>query len=163
MRKKVVIGFIAALLIVSCLMTSCSGDSSKATVDQASPVTETVKETTVIIETVAGGGTVEKDSEGNKITKDDKGAVIAVEDKEGNSLVVSEYLKTHSYVEYSVAPDKSTDNPSNTHPDSGKDKSSTSGSEGSTSSAGDNDSEGEVPVIIATLPDDDELKNVPDL
>lgn len=163
MNNKVLICLVAAMLIVSCLISACASDSSKATVDQSTPVSESVKETTVIIETIAGGGTVEKDSEGNKITKDEKGAVIAVEDKEGNSLVVSEYLKTHSYVEYSGSTVKSTDNPSNTHPDSGKDKSGTSGSEGSTSSVGDNDSEGEVPVIIATLPDDDELKNVPDL
>ena len=159
MKNKAVIGSVAAVIALSCMMSACSGGSDKATHDSAS-----VHETTVIIETTADGGTIEKDAEDNKITKDKKGKVIAVEDKDGNTLVVTEYLTTHSWVEYSGAKDKSSDNSSDSNKGTDKDKSGSgnSGNNG-TSSRADSDSEGEVPVVIATLPDDDQLKDVPDL
>lgn len=177
MKYKVIIGLVAALIAVSCLISACSGGSDKATPDSAS-----VQETTVIIETTADGGTIEQDPEGNKITKDDKGNILSVEDKDGKTVDVETYIITHSW----VVNNSSTGSSGGLGKSSGSGGSSSSGQSevsGSVDGSGESSSSGSdsgsssisgssdrddtveesIPVIIATIPDDENLEKLPDL
>ena len=167
--KRMIIAFLAVLILSSCVLSACGGNKTDSTPDQASVDQKVISETTVILETTAEGGTVEQDKEGNKITKDKEGKILSIEDKNGNPVDVKEYLTTHTLAENSVISDGS-DNTA----DSGKSgKSSLSGSEGSKLSGNNVNSnssdpksdqaEGEIPVIIATIPDDENLSELPDL
>lgn len=145
MKTKIIALLIVSALMVAVLLSACGEKPG-----EAPPDTSVITETTVVLETTADGGTVEKDSEGNKITKDKDGKVIAVEDKDGNTIEVTEYLKTHSWVEGNL----------NGSGNSGN---------GSTSSAPDSTNadgevlEGDLPVIIATVPDVEDQEVIPDV
>ena len=165
MKTKLMALLIAAALVVSVWLAAC-GENGDATKDEA-PIGDTpvVKETTVVLETTADGGTVEQDAEGNKITKDKDGKVIRVEDKSGNELDVTEYLTTHSWVEGSGSDTSdasggesgsSKNNGSNSN--SNENASVGTGKSGETFSSGSQEEkvEEEIPVVIATIPDDDE-------
>ena len=141
------------------------------------------RETTAILSTTAEGGTIEQDSDGYKITRDNSGKVVKVEDKNGNPVSVETYLITHTWVENpgsvggrsdsSTADSNSADgngnnsDTENNAADGSKNssKDSASGDDKDTEKSNDNvqptDANGEpieesIPVIIATLPDDDD-------
>ena len=156
------------LIVCSILFTACGEKKSESTKDESSP-----DETTVVLETTSDGGTIEQDSEENKITKDKDGKVIYVEDKDGNPIDVTEYLSTHSWVE-------SNDDSSSGSGSSGGGSGSSGG--GSDSSGGESDSSGggsggsksssdlndttieeSIPVVVVTIPDDDDVNNLPEL
>ena len=166
---------LCVLLIGSILFTACGKKKSESTKDEAAP-----GETTVVLETTSDGGTIEQDAEGNKITKDEKGNVLSVEDKDGKPVDVERYISTHTWV---VNNDSS-----GTSGGSGK----SAGSDGSTSSgrsdgsgisgdsggissfgkgSGSSDSgssdrkeiiEESIPVVVATIPDEDDMEKLPD-
>lgn len=174
MRSKHLI-VITILVVVMMLLSACGEKETKTTVDEAKPA-----ETTVVLETTSEGGTVEQDSEGNKITKDSEGKVTKVEDKDGNPVDVNEYLSTHTWVENpsSKKPDldsssnssaSDNSNPSNKSSSSAKTGNPSSNGSGSPENNGgqnstnsQDDEEGEIPVVIATLPDDDDMIELPD-
>nr|WP_316624252.1 lipoprotein [uncultured Ruminococcus sp.] len=161
--KRMIIAFLAVLILSSCVLSACGGNKTDSTPDQASVDQKVISETTVILETTAEGGTVEQDKEGNKITKDKEGKILSIEDKNGNPIDVAEYLTTHTLAENSVISDGS-DNTA----DSGKSGKSSSGASAESgdkrkSESKDVDTEGEVPVVIATIPSDEELAELPDL
>lgn len=131
--------------MIAVLFSACGEKSG-----EAPPDVSVITETTVVLETTADGGTIEQDSEGNKITKDKDGKVIAVEDKDGNPIEVTEYLKTHSWVE------------GNSGGSGGSGNGGTSSAPDSTNADGEL-IEGDIPVIIATIPDGDDLEVLPDL
>ena len=131
-----------AILMIAALFSACGEKQNAASPDEAA-----ITETTVVLETTADGGTIEQDSEGNKITKDENGKVVSVEDKDGNPIDVTEYLTTHTWVELNGD--------------------SSGGSNGSDSSDGSGDSnddnvEESIPVVIATIPDEDDTVELPD-
>ena len=106
MKLKNIVPIFAALLIMIGVLSACGEEKKEETSSKTdSQVTTTVstseipKETTVVLETTPDGGTVEKDSEGNKITKAPDGTVIAVEDENGTPVDVEEYVSTHSWVQ----------------------------------------------------------------
>ena len=155
------------MILVSVVLTACGDKSTGSTNDESAPA-----ETTFVLETTAQGGTIEQDSEGNQITKDNEGKVVSVKDKNGNDVNVTEYLETHSWVEGS---DSGNNNGSGADSVSGKSGSSktdkSGGSQGSSSGKKDNASSGnsddnvaeeEIPVVIATIPDEDTLETLPD-
>lgn len=149
---KKILAILMTVLVMAALLCACGEKSGEATPDEAAKI-----ETTVVLETTADGGTVEKDPEGNIVTKDQDGNVTAVEDKDGNPLDVKEYLETHSYVQGSGS---SSDSSGSSSGSSGS--SDSSGKSGDSSDSQD-ETEGEIPVIIATIPDDEDLIELPDL
>ena len=185
MKNKYLALILAALMILSVLLTACGEDSSDALKDgkkanETTTVSETtaVSETTVVLETTSEGGTVEKDSEGNKITKDKDGNITHVEDKEGNTIEITEYITTHTWIVTSLS--------ENTDSDDGSAKSGNAGSSSDSSGSNSNkqssdgtkpnatnnvgsdgahedDYEDEVPVIIATIPNESDYEELPDL
>ncbi|MBR1731625.1 MAG: hypothetical protein IJ725_04260, partial [Ruminococcus sp.] len=86
--KKIIILALSVLIIASLTAgCSCGGtDNKKSSATTTSSSSDTVSETTKVIETTPDGGTVEEDSEGNKITKDKNGEIISVTDKDGNEV-----------------------------------------------------------------------------
>lgn len=158
---KRVFALLLAAFMLTALLCACNNKKDEATPDEA---TATVTETTVVLETTADGGTIEQDSEGNKITKDKDGKVIAVEDKDGNPIDVDEYLQTHSWVEGSGSSGSSSGSGSSGGSEgSGSSKEESSGS-GESSDGGEDLTEGEIPIVIATIPvDTDDLEVLPDL
>lgn len=165
---KRVLFVLITIILVSVILTACGNKTNVSTADESSPA-----ETTVVLETTAQGGTIEQDSEGNQITKDSDGKVVSVKDKNGTEVNVTEYLETHSWVEgvnngnegSSSGLGAGSDNSLSSK--SGKSDSSQGGSskrDDSVSSGSSDDSnlEGEIPVVIATIPDEDELETLPD-
>ena len=166
---------LCVLLIGSILFTACGKQKSDSTKDEAAP-----GETTVVLETTGNGGTIEQDAEGNRITKDEKGNVLSVEDKDGKPVDVERYISTHSW----VVSDDSSGTSGGSEKSAGSDGSSSSGrSDGSgisgdtggksssgkgsgSSDSGSSDRkeiiEESIPVIIATIPDEDDMEKLPD-
>ena len=143
MKSTKIFSILLCLLIIcSILFTACGEQESESTKDESTP-----DETTVVLETTSDGGTIEQDSEGNKITKDENGKVVSVEDKDGNPVNVTEYLTTHTWVESN----------------GGSGGSGGSSGSGSSSVSGDDAVEESIPVIIATIPDEDDMVELPDL
>ena len=170
--------FLCLLLMAALLLSACGENEStgKSADDNADTA-----ETTVVLETTSEGGTVEEDAEGNRITKDKEGKIISVVDKNGNPIDLDEYLTTHSWAESNGSSsgavnedngnagessgsstggkNNSSGNSSNNKTESTEksDKKDTSGSQGDVT-------EGEIPVIIATLPENyEDLPELPDL
>lgn len=186
---KIISTFLCLLIVFVLMLAACGEKDEDASGKDVSKSDETtaIAETTAIIETTNDGGTVEKDSEGNKIKKDAEGKVISVEDKDGNPIDVDEYVTTHSWIESnSVSGNGSSNNSSGNNSGSTGNSGGSSSKNGSSSSksgsssskdnvssdAGKNDSvdnssemtEGEIPVVIATIPDnEDDLEVLPDL
>ena len=178
-RFKNVIVLILALVFALTLV-ACGENEKTATPDEST----TVQETTVVIETTAEGGTIEKDSEGNTITKDENGKVVSVEDKDGNPVDVVEYVTTHTWIESdrtsSGQPSGSSTGGSGSSgkggSNSGNGSSGNGGSGGSGGSSGTSSSgqketvssnadgvEEDIPVIVVSIPDYDDLEELPDL
>lgn len=174
MNKPKHLMFVSLFVMMIMLLSACGEKKSEATADEAKPA-----ETTVVLETTSDGGTIEQDSEGNKITKDEKGNILSVEDKDGKPIDVEEYITTHTWVvkdDSSGSAEKSDGSSgenssghsdgSGISADSGGKSSSGSGS-GSSSISGSSDRddtvEESIPVIIATIPDDENLEKLPDL
>ena len=139
---KRIIALLFATLMIAVLFSACGEKSNDATPDEAA-----VAETTVVLEYIADGGTLEQDPEGNFVTKDADGKVVSVEDKNGNPIDVVEYLETHSWVE---------GNPG------GAGTKDASSAPDETTSDGDV-LEGEIPVIMATFPDVEDQEELPDI
>lgn len=172
MKNRLLIGLLVVLMALSCMLSACGENSDKSTDNGANP-DSAVYETTVVLETTSDGGTIEQDSEGNQITKDDKGKVTSVKDKNGNNIDVTEYLTTHSWVEdngsvsnNSSGSSSGSGSKSNSSGSSKSDnsKSSQGGSDKGSASSGSNseEKEEEIPVVIATVPDEDEMETLAD-
>lgn len=178
MKLKYIVPLFTALFVVMGIFSGCGDDNKEAAKGETASQTETQlttsdatpKETTVVLETTPEGGTIEKDPEENKITKDKDGNVISVEDKNGNPVDVEEYVSTHSWVQgsgsgkASSGASGSSDKNSNASSSNGSEGSSGSGSsssdksESKSSESPDNDiEESEIPVIIATVPNEDDI------
>ena len=71
---KRIISFMVAILMIAALFSACGEKQNAASPDEAA-----ITETTVVLETTADGGTIEQDSEGNKITKDENGKVASMQ------------------------------------------------------------------------------------
>ena len=159
--KKHII-FLSLFLIAMMLLSACGETSDPSSENGSIP-----GETTVVIEQTPDGGTVEQDSEGNKITKDKNGDVVSVEDSEGNPVDVDEYLTTHGQ----TGTNGSSDGASSASSTTGSSNSSSSSSSGESkdqsdntgSSENDEQVEEDIPVVIATIPDDDDMVELPDL
>lgn len=147
---KRITALIIAVLMLAVLLCSCGEKQD----DASTPDEVKIAETTVVLETTADGGTVEQDPDGNKITKDKDGKVTAVEDKDGNPVDVATYLETHSWVE---EPGAGTAGGTSSSPESGS-----SQSPDDSSDPQEDLTEGEIPVIIASIPDDADLIELPD-
>ena len=185
MKSVKYLAVLLSLLIVSAiLLTACGEKASDATKDESAP-----GETTVVLETTDNGGTIELDSESNKITKDSKGNVISVEDKDGNPINVEEYIETHSWIINTgssggsgISGSSGSSGGSGLSDGSGSSSGSglsdgsgssggsassggsgSSGSSGSSSDIDEDQVEEDIPVIIATLPDDEDMVELPDL
>lgn len=183
MKKRFSIFLLLCIAAAVMLLAACGEDKKASADDKKSPDAATaVTETTAVIETTAEGGTVEQDPEGYKITKDTSGKVVAVEDKDGNPVDVKTYLSTHAWVEDPGSASDSSKGDSGNSGDkdssSKTDSDSNNGSSNAGSSAAgsgksddktqatvaDEDAvEGSIPVIIATMPDDEDLIELPDL
>ena len=155
--KKWLLILAAAVITLSCILCACGDDKKDAKSEpeskNAAEVTSASDETTVVLETTSEGDTVEKDSDGNKITRDKTGDIVAVEDKNGNPVEVTEYLTTHSWVERKENSQADSDKSESGQKDNGEKKPSDVQKE---------DVEGEIPAIIASVPDDDEMIELPD-
>ena len=176
MRKKVLIALLASAILLSVMLSACGDKQKNSSEDSSSGTEAAVTETTAVLETTAEGGTGEQDSEGNKITKDKDGIVIAVEDKDGNPIEVTQYVTTHSWVEQSgnssnaeAAPSANSKTDKNNNGSEDDKKTADSGKK-SDNSQSSNASESQeeiveesIPVIIATMPDEDDLIEIPDL
>lgn len=125
--------------------------------------------------------------DGHKVTKDKTGTVISVEDKDGNPVDAGEYLASLEPEEIEIIkPDTSeekTGSDSNQNDKAGSDdtkKNNSDSNSGDKNDSGANDSrnkndvnetetvndqndviEGEIPVIVATLPQGKDLENLP--
>lgn len=176
MRKKVLITLLTAAILLSVMLCACGDKQNNASENSSIGTDAAVTETTAVLETTAEGGTVEQDSEGNKITKDKDGIVIAVEDKDGNPIEVTQYVTTHSWVEHSGKSSGDSIDPSiNPKSDNGNksndsEKAETENNKKSDNSQKSNASENQeeqveesIPVIIATLPDDEDLIELPEI
>lgn len=172
MKYRLFAYLIAVTLIFSCLLSACGEKPSDVAADDASADSAVVKETTVVLETTADGDSIELDSEGNKITKDKNGEIISVVDKNGKTIEVTEYITTHHWIIESNDADSSAGKNSGSGTSSEKSSSQSgskpaaSSSSGSSSASSDNDGEdveGDIPVIIATIPDDEDMIELPDL
>lgn len=133
-------------------LSACGKNVSDSTADEGIH-----NETTAVFGTTSEGGTVEIDSEGNKITKDNDGNVIKVEDKNGNPIDVTEYLITHSWVTGTGADNTGSSDKSNT-----SDNFKNNGGKYS-SDQQDEEVEGDIPVVIATIPDEEDMIELPDI
>lgn len=138
------------MMMLSILLTACRGTDTDSS-DNANAA-----ETTAVLETTADGGTIEQDADGNVITKDSTGVVIAVEDKNGVSLDVSEYLSTHSTIQGNTPSGGSSAGDSKSGGSSKKDNNSSD-------SIDDDAVEESIPVIVATIPDDEDIIDLSDI
>ena len=163
---KIISIFVCVVILSVMLLTACGEKKSDATGDEAKTT-----ETTVVLETTAEGGTVEQDSEGNIVTKDHDGKVVSVTDKNGNSIDVVEYVTTHQWIEYSNTPDGNSSNSSSAAnggtSSGGKNSSSGTGDKKedekkASSDIKDEKTEDSIPVEIATVPDEDDMKVISD-
>lgn len=140
--KKTLLLLLVLMLTAMLLLSACGDDSDADETEQTgtSPVSASSVEdvTMVVIEPTPSGGTVVTDSEGNKITRDSDGNITYIEDPNGAPVDVNEYIEEH--------PQENTAPPA------------TSPSDGGAS-----DLEDEIPVVIATMPDDPELIEIPGL
>lgn len=169
MKKNKFYSILCLLCVIVLMFVACGNQENNTTPDESVP-----GETTVITATTSDGGTVEKDSEGNIITKDNNGKVVSVEDKNGKTIDIAEYVTTHSWIESNNTDDNgaysnlsSNGNSSTDNNGGSTDISSAGGDSNSesdnTSATVDENVEDDVPVIIATLPNDEELKNLPEI
>ena len=182
--KKFAFLLLILSMAMTVLMTACGEDKSESSEDKKSADdTSVVAETTAILETTADGGTVEKDSEGNIVTKDSSGKVVNVKDKDGNPVNVDTYLTTHSWIEKSGSDfdengsnnlESDDENRENTSKNGSvaQDDKGNSGANGTQNSDtqvdnngsnDDKDFEGSIPAVIATMPDEEDFENFPDL
>lgn len=168
-RIKFISAALGIVLMMAMLFTACGEDIEKTSSTEG---TERPAETTVVLETTAQGGTVEQDAEGNTITKDSDGTVVSVVDKNGQPIEVAEYITTHSYINGIGSSDNMAEVSDNKSTASGSDTPKETDTSSSVFSPVDetvksgqhsNDTEETIPVIIATLPDDSELAELPDL
>ena len=164
MNKSKHLIIVSMFVMIILLLSACGEKKSEATPDEAKTA-----ETTAVLETTSDGGTVEQDSEGNIITKNSEGKVTKVEDKNGVSIDVTEYLATHTWVENSASSEGGNNKSESDKADHASSNSSTgssriSGNEKNDSASSlNNEAENDIPVIIATLPDDEDLSKSPDL
>lgn len=167
-NTKILPILICVLLIGSILFTACGKKKSESTKDEA-----THGETTVVLETTGNGGTIEQDAEGNKITKDEKGNVLSVEDKDGKPVDVERYISTHTWVVNNDSSGTSggSGKSAGSNTSSRSDGSGISGDSEGKSSSGSSDSgsldreeivEESIPVVVATIPDEDDMEKLPD-
>lgn len=174
MNKPKHLMFVSLFVMMIMLLSACGDKKSEATADEAKPV-----ETTVVLETTSDGGTIEQDSEGNKITKDEKGNILSVDDKDGKPIDVEEYITTHTWVvnDNSAGSAEKSDGSSGENSSGHSDDSGLSGDSGGKNSPDkgsgassdsnlsnrDDAVEESIPVVIATIPDDENLEKLPDL
>ena len=159
--KRIVFCLLAVLILMSCILSACGNKNTGSSPDQASPDQSAISETTVVLETTSEGGTVEKDPEGNKITKDKEGKLTHVEDKTGKTIEVTEYLAAHAWVENPASSGKENAGSGNSGSSGGSSDPDKKGD--SKSSVSESDSvEEEIPVVIATVPNEEEMETLPD-
>lgn len=103
MCMKKIIAVLAAILMLTAVLTACHKKKDDQTADTAtkdSAVSETVKPsaTTAAVETTAEGATVEKDQEGNAIEISSSGEILSIKDSDGKTVEITTYLETHYFV-----------------------------------------------------------------
>lgn len=142
MRIRLYGVLLAAVLAAALLLTACGEKNT----DQTNETTAAAhaEETTAVIATTAEGGSVEQDAQGNRITRDQNGTVISIKDDKDQPVDVDGYLEQHPWVPGTL--------PGNSD-----------GAVIAPSDSPQEDVEGTIPVIIATIPDDDDLIELPDL
>lgn len=179
--QKILAIFVGSMILIA-LLSACGEDKSTASDDKKSgEEATTAVETVAVLETTADGGAIEQDSEGNKIIRDNTGKIIEIKDKDDNPVDITVYLSTHTWIEDPAAAGGNSD-PSKVDNDSSDNKTQNNDSNGTkdSSSKDPEDSEktdrnvqptsadGEgveesIPVVIATIPDDDDMIELPDL
>ena len=92
--KKLIVG-IAAVLVLTAVLTACGKKQEKNETTAKEPAATTAPETTVVTETTAGGGRIEKDAEGNELEIDKNGSVVSIKDKNGKEITLTEYVEHH--------------------------------------------------------------------
>lgn len=176
------LSIIICLMMLLELFTACGEDKSTASDDKKSgEEATTAVETVAVLETTADGGAIEQDSEGNKIIRDNTGKIIEIKDKEDNPVDITVYLSTHTWIEdpattggnsdSSKVDNDSSDNKTQNNDSNGTKDSSSKDSEDSEktdqnvqpTSADGEGLEESIPVVIATIPDDDDMIELPDL
>lgn len=165
--KRFLAIFLAALTVAAMAVgCSCSGDDkdTKSKTTTSSKSSSAVSETTKVIETTPDGGTVEEDSEGNVITKDKNGNIISVVDKNGNAVDVEKYKSAHNISSGKTTSSKNSSSKKSSSKSSGsKSSGSSKSSSQSTSKEYEDDVEGEIPTVIASIPSDEEMATAPEI
>lgn len=168
--KKRLAAVCTALIMTAMFLASCSCAGTPDKLNSNTSVVEqnATEETNEVLSTT-DGGTVEKDKEGNKLTRDSGGELKSVEDKNGNPVSVSEYLESHPEANTSSKSSSTSKSDSSKSTVSSKSKATKSSSSSNTSSktssktSSETTSEGveeEIPVVIADVPDDEELETI---
>lgn len=174
-KRLMIVSFLVLIVV---LLSACGENNSETAADKTAVTEAAVTETTVVLETTPDGGTVEQDSEGNIITKNSEGKVTKVEDKNGNPVSVSEYVKTHSWIENSSNSDSgSGSNSGSDNKNKDPENKNNHSEQPSTVSSDDPEINGtdpvapeqgpeegaeeEIPVVIATIPDEEDMEVLP--
>ena len=141
-------------VIAACLMifAACGEKETHNAADETKSAETTPAETNVVLETTADGGTIELDSEGNKVTKDLHGEITYVEDKDGNPVDVVVY---RTAIGWKKADDAMSDgdSPSPTIPD-GKVGIAVNDPDDNTFAVTLNISEDDIAIDLGTVPDE---------
>lgn len=156
---KRTIAILLAVLMLAVVFVGCGEDNSAentgATPDTA--VSTKPAETTVVLETTAQGGTIEKDAQENTIERDKSGTIVSVKDKSGNTVSVTEYTKAHPDIADPSGGSKSSD--SDKKSDAGAKTDTPSKTDGKDQTEAADPTEGqteeEIPQVIVDLSDDD--------
>ena len=98
---KKIIAILAAVLMLTAVLTACGEKKDDATPDSATVdsaaagSTEAVEPEQLKLVETTDDGTVEEDKEGNVLTIDKDKEIVSVKDKDGNTVSVTEYITTH--------------------------------------------------------------------
>lgn len=98
---KRIIAILAAVLMLTAVLTACGEEKTEATPDSATADTATKDSVNAVepeklklIETTEDG-TKEEDKEGNVLTINKDDEIVSIKDKDGNEVSVTEYVATH--------------------------------------------------------------------
>lgn len=132
--RKILIIFI---LIMAVLFTACGQNKTSSDKPEGAAAS--------VVETTSDGGKILKDSDDNVITLDKEGNIVSIKDKNGNFLIVEDYIYTHEWVideKYGINVDI--------------DKEKIKSNQVVTDANGDV-TEGDIPVVIASIPDESDM------
>ena len=132
MKIRLLILFLMLVLLLS----ACGQDNS--TSDKS-------KDSVSVVETTSDGGKILKDTDDNVITLDGEGNIVSIKDKNGNFLIVEDYIYTHEWLaddSYGINVDK--------------EKVGSKSTISATDANGDV-TEGDIPVVIASIPDESDM------